>query len=88
MRRKHRDGSAKGDCHIAQVLLPPTEHQAQSGYARRLGLSFSGFARVAMRVASEPDLRARVADEQDRLMREQRGEETPRFQAYKTEEGG
>lgn len=79
MSRKHKDGSAKGDCHIAQVLIPKAEHEAQVLMARRLGLPFSTYARVAMRIVSEPEHRRKLLDEHERVQKEQRGEVEPRF---------
>jgi len=81
MTRRHQDGSAKGDCHTAQVLLPRTEHAVQSAYAKRLGLPFSTFARASMRLARDPEVRQRLVEIAAQIASEQRGGAEPVFPA-------
>lgn len=77
--KKHVDGSAKGERHAAQVLVPQIEHEALALFSKRLGTNFSTFARAAMRVCADPGLRARVVEEIEKIQREQKGLAPVRF---------
>jgi hypothetical protein len=79
MSKRSVDGSAKDACHVSQVLLPRPEHAVLSRYAGKLGMPFSTFARASMRLAQDPEVRARLVAIFDQIVAEQRGEVAPAF---------
>jgi hypothetical protein len=86
MSKRSVDGSAKGSCHISQVLIPPTEHAVLSRFSRRMGMPFSTFARAAMRLAqADPAVRGALVQVYGQICAEQRGEKPPAFPEIKLE---
>jgi len=89
MSKKNTDGSDKASCHVSQVLLPRPEHAMLAKYAQRMGMPFSTFARASMRLAHEPEFRARLVAIFDQIVAEQRGDAPPAFpDLTSTYEGG
>ena len=86
MTKRSVDGSAKGDCHVSQVLLPRAEHAVLARFSQRLGMPFSTFARASMRLAhADPTIRASLVKIYDQICAEQRGDCSPAFPEVKLE---